>query len=35
MLYEKYSTVFGFDPPTQNSLYKYVWQRLYHEHVSR
>ena len=21
MLYEKYSTIFGFDPPTQNSLY--------------
>ena len=21
MLYEKYSTVFGFDPPTQNSLF--------------
>ena len=25
MLYEKYSTVFTFDPPTQNSLYIYIY----------
>ena len=25
MLYEKYSTVFAFDPPMQNSLYIYIY----------
>ena len=24
MLYEKYSTAFDFDPPTQNSLYIHI-----------
>ena len=27
MLYEKYSTVFAFDPPMQDSLYIYIYIR--------
>ena len=29
MLYKKYSTVFAFDPPTQNSLYIYIYVVTY------
>ena len=25
VIHEKYSTVFAFDPPTQNSLYIYIY----------
>ena len=33
MVYEKYSTVFAFDPPMQNFIYIYIYIYIYCSHI--